>query len=120
MRTNARGAVALALLVPLATACGPSNYKTTRAVRIAHIQAPSHLADDEECQTLWNDIARYGVGMDDLSEDWNQVVLNSAGLSVDRARMRHYSTSVGLGRQQLLGSAAVAVRPPQLAVDSDP
>ena len=40
-------------------------------------------ASDSECQALWGNIASAGIDMDDFSDDWNDVVLDSATLLIE-------------------------------------
>ena len=60
-----------------------SSYKRVTVAKILSISVPSNLSSDSECQALWGNIASAGIDMDDFSDDWNDVVLDSATLLIE-------------------------------------
>ena len=68
--------------------CSPSGHRKATVIKMAYIGAPENLSEDPDCQVLWNDIARYGIAMDELRNDWNQVILNSASLLIENGCVR--------------------------------
>lgn len=79
-----QGATALVLIAVLSPACTSSGYRKATVIEMARISEPANLSDDPECRTLWGDIARYGIEMDRARNDWNQVILGSAELLIER------------------------------------
>ena len=75
--------VGLVLLLVATTGCD-RYHRSTTVIKIAVIPVPSNLSDAAECQTLWGDISRHGIEMDALRKDWNQVVLNSTTLLIEK------------------------------------
>ena len=60
-----------------------SSYKRVTVVKMSSIVVPSNLSPDSECQALWGNISQAGMDMDDYSDDWNDVVLDSATLLIE-------------------------------------
>lgn len=62
--------------VLLISACD-SGYRKAKVIKMAAVWAPSNLADNDECASLYSNITRYGIEMDEGRDDWNQVILTS-------------------------------------------
>lgn len=67
-----------------ATTTWESGYTRVKAAKMASIHVPSNLSSDSECQDLWANIARAGMDMDNFSDDWNDVILDSATFLIEK------------------------------------
>jgi hypothetical protein len=64
--------------------CSPAGHTRSTVIKLAYIPIPDNLSDDAQCRELWGNIARYGIEMDSARSDWNQIVVSSAALLVER------------------------------------
>ena len=76
--------VGLLLALLGAVACSSSGFTRATVVKLVSIQPPPNLSDDSTCVALWGNIARYGQEMDHARTDWNQVVIESASMLIER------------------------------------
>ena len=75
------GAILLGVVL---TSCGSGYQRSATVTKIAMINPPDNLSDASECRVLWNDISRFGIEMDKASKEWNQIILNTAGLLIEK------------------------------------
>jgi hypothetical protein len=76
------------LLLAVAVWCVPDGYRKATVVKMAAVYTPTNLADSYDCQNLWGTIARFGVDMDNVSDDWNQRILTAAFDLIERGCVR--------------------------------
>lgn len=73
-----------ALAVLGARSCASFGYRRATVVKMAAVYTPENLDAGSECQELWANLARYGVQMDELRQDWNKIVLDSASVLIEK------------------------------------
>lgn len=72
------------LVLSLAIPGCDSGHETVTVVTPVSIGTPTNLLQTQECKDLWGNVQRFGLGMDKASKEWNEVVIESAMLLIEK------------------------------------
>lgn len=75
---------ALLCLTAFAIVACDSGYRKAKVVKLVSIDTPANLSTDSHCRSLWRDIQRFSLEMDELSDEWNEYIVESAYQLINR------------------------------------